>query len=303
MFRLGGAPVRPALVPSHYELAAPVRSSIFRARHYLVAQQRLDGSWAGRKSGDISSLSHLVLLFTYLGRDGSEPVKQAARAILRDQRSDGGWSLAPDGPIDLQASVLAYFALKLAGEDASQPDMSRARQAIRERGGADAADAATRLWLALLGQIDYDHCLPIAPEWLLMAPFMVRLSSTDERRLAALSVVCSLRPQREVELVAWCARAIYRIATRLAARDRRPDASAVSGTRTVYGPVANGLAWCRCASGPSIGQTCCWPIRRWKQRAVTPISTTWPGNGSHSPHSATAKKRLRWLLVKIAWSD
>ncbi len=141
-----------------------------------------------------------MLLFTYLGRDGSEPVKQAAHAILRDQRPEGGWSLAPDGPIDLQASVLAYFALKLAGEDASQPAMSRARQAIRHRGGADAADTASRLWLALLGQIGYDDCPPIAPEWLLTAPVTGRLSSTDERRLAAHSVVGSLRPQRQVEL-------------------------------------------------------------------------------------------------------
>ncbi|MEX2091090.1 MAG: prenyltransferase/squalene oxidase repeat-containing protein [Pirellulales bacterium] len=191
---------RPALVPSHYELAAPVRNSILRARHHLIDQQRLDGSWAGRKSGDVSSLSQLVLLFTYLGREQTELVAHAARAIRRDQTSEGGWSLAPDGPLDLQASVLAYFALKLAGEDAGQPDMSRARQSIRERGGADATDAATRLWLALLGQIDYDHCPPIAPEWLLTAPLTGSLTATDERRLAAFSVVWSLRPRREVEL-------------------------------------------------------------------------------------------------------
>jgi squalene-hopene/tetraprenyl-beta-curcumene cyclase len=197
---------RPAPTPSYHQLAAPVRNSILRARQYLQGEQRLDGSWAGRKSGDVSQLSQVVLLLAYLGRERSELAAQAARAIARDQQPEGGWSLAPGGPIDLGASVLAYFALKVAGEDASQQDMSRARQAIRNRGGADAAGMTTRRWLALLGQADYDYCLPIAPEWLLMPTgwmhraFAGDVSTTNERQLAALAVVWALRPRRDVEL-------------------------------------------------------------------------------------------------------
>lgn len=195
------AALRPALSPSRHELAAPVRSSILRARRYLVGEQRLDGSWAGQRSGDVTSLSQLVLLLAYLGREQSELAEQVAHSIKRDQRPEGGWSLTLDGPFDLNASVMAYFALKIAGADASQPDMSRTRQTIREHGGADAADTTTRWWLALLGQIEYECCPAMVPERLLMLVGSGKLPASDERRLAALSVVWALRPRREIELV------------------------------------------------------------------------------------------------------
>ena len=203
-FRCAEAPTlpaarRPALVPSQHELAAPVRNSIFRARQNLVGRQRLDGSWAGERAGDVVSLSQLVLLDAYLGRDGSELVEQAARAIRRDQLAEGGWAVAPGGPVDLNTSVLAYFSLKLVGEDPSQPAMRRAREAIRAGGGADAVDTATRFWLALLGQIDYDCCPSFAPEHLLMPAGPKDFTAAEERRSAALSVVSVLRPVRKLE--------------------------------------------------------------------------------------------------------
>ncbi len=194
------ATCRPALAPARYELVAPVRGSILRARHYLIGEQRMDGSWSGRKSGDVNSLSQIVLLLAYLGRERSELAVQAACAIELDQQPLGGWSLSPGGPIDLAASVLAYFALKVVGQEASQPHLSRARRAIRELGGADAANASTRFWLALLGQIDYRFCSLFAPEWLLMPARNHNLMPKDERRLAALSVVWARRPRCDIEL-------------------------------------------------------------------------------------------------------
>jgi squalene-hopene/tetraprenyl-beta-curcumene cyclase len=178
----------------------PVRNGIFRARQYLVGRQRLDGSWAGVRSGDVVSLSELVLLHTYLGREQSECVEQAARAIRRDQLAEGGWALQPGEPINSNASVLAYFALKTAGDDPCEPAMRRARTAIRASGGADAIDMATRRWLALLGQIDYDCCPAIAPEQLLLPSGLATQSAANELRWAALSVVSALRPVRKLEL-------------------------------------------------------------------------------------------------------
>lgn len=178
----------------------PVRNSIFRSRCHLVRQQRVDGSWAGHRSGDISSLSQFVLLTAYLSQNDSELVDQSIRSLKRDQHPDGGWSLVPGGPVELSASVLAYFALKLFGEDASQPLMSRARQVIRELGGADAANQATRWWLALFGQIDYECCPEIAPEWLLASMYHNQADAACERRLAAMSIVAARRPRRMIEI-------------------------------------------------------------------------------------------------------
>jgi squalene-hopene/tetraprenyl-beta-curcumene cyclase len=190
---------RKALAPSRYELVGPVRNSILRGRSDLISRQRLDGSWAGNSTCDVSSLVHLVLLDAYLARVPSEATAQAVPAILHEQQPAGGWSFAPDGAESLDASVLAYFALKLAGENANRPEMVRARQVIRQRAGADACAAATRLWFAVLGQITYDQCPPIVPEWLLTTCCTGLLSAPDERRLAAYAVVWTTRPRREVE--------------------------------------------------------------------------------------------------------
>ena len=151
-------------------------------------------------SGDISSLSQFVLLSAYLGQIDSQLVDQSIESLKRDEHPNGGWSLVPGGPIDLNASVLAYFALKVAGEDGSQQLMGRARQVIRELGGADAANSATRWWLALLGQIDYDHCPEVAPEWLLASMFHGHADAASERRLAAMSIVAAQRPRRMIDM-------------------------------------------------------------------------------------------------------
>jgi squalene-hopene/tetraprenyl-beta-curcumene cyclase len=191
-------PSRSALAPSRYELEARVRGRVLCAREYLAAEQRLDGSWAGRTTGEVSALNQFVLLFAYLGREHSELVEQAARAIRCEQLAAGGWARTPGGPFNLDVSVLAYFALKIVGEEACGPEMAPARRAIREAGGADRSASATRNWLALLGQIDYDLCTPVMPEWLFSSAHCLRSTSADECGFTARSVVSALRPRREV---------------------------------------------------------------------------------------------------------
>lgn len=149
--------------PSYHQLLGPVRGGILRGRQWLLDQQHHDGSWLGRRHGGALEPSQLILLLAYRGR---EPVwceglaHQAAEAILQQQRPSGGWSVVPEGPADVSVSVQAYFALKLAGHAASDESLSLARRRIRELGGADAADATTRCFLALFGQVDYDLCPP-----------------------------------------------------------------------------------------------------------------------------------------------
>lgn len=193
-------PRRELCTPSRHELRERVRQSVLCAREYLCSEQRVDGSWAGSTTGEVTALSHVVLWHAFRGREHVEFVAQAARGILRQQRNDGGWATAAGEAIDLDASVLAYFALKLAGEDACGVEMAGARRAIRARGGADACSEATRRWLALLGQIDYELCAPAMPEWLLASCLSQDATSRELLELAARAVVWALRPRREVEL-------------------------------------------------------------------------------------------------------
>lgn len=160
----------------------------------------MDGSWAGTTTGEIVPLCQLVLLFAFLGREQESLAAQATRAISRQQLANGGWAATPGGVFDLDVSVLAYFALKVAGEDACGPELAAARRAIRARGGADRCREATRRWLALLGQIDYELCSPVMPEWLLATSLNPDATSRELLELAARSVAWSMRPRREIEL-------------------------------------------------------------------------------------------------------
>jgi squalene-hopene/tetraprenyl-beta-curcumene cyclase len=173
----------PTLAPSYHQLLAPLRLGILRARQHLLNQQRDDGTWVGRRLGNASLPSQLVLLLAFRGEEQTPLARQAAEAILWQQLQTGGWAAFPGGPADLSVSVQAYFALKLTGHAASDERLSLARTRIRQLGGADAADATTRLFLALLGQVEYDYCIP----WC-------------EPASASQRIVLSHRPVRELGL-------------------------------------------------------------------------------------------------------
>ncbi len=56
--------------------------------------------------------------------------RKIAVYLRRIQGAHGGWPLFHDGDFDMSASVKAYFALKMIGDDADAPHMRRAREAI-----------------------------------------------------------------------------------------------------------------------------------------------------------------------------
>lgn len=188
--RFQGRPKNPQ-PPFAAELIGPVRQAIVRGRQCLVSQQRCDGTWLGQQSVDASLASQLVLLLAYLGREDSELAHQCAATIRNEQCPDGNWRLAPDGPVDVSLSVQCYFALKLTGKDSSDERLAPARDQIRQLGGADAADSTTRFFLALLGQVSYDHCGVILPEW--------NIDRGEKGRTTLpLSIVWSHRPVRPI---------------------------------------------------------------------------------------------------------
>jgi squalene-hopene/tetraprenyl-beta-curcumene cyclase len=163
---------------------------ILNARQHLINQRRDEGTWLGQRRGNASLPSQLILLLSFRGKAQTRLARQAAEAILWQQLPTGGWSAFPGGPVDVSVSVQAYFALKLTGHVAADERLSLARRRIRELGGADAADATTRTFLALLGQVDYDHCA-IDDE---------TLTACRRQLLVPLTIVSSRRPVRDVGL-------------------------------------------------------------------------------------------------------
>ncbi len=148
--------------------AEGLHSTVERAQDWLLERQDDEGYWVAELEGDTILESEYVLLMTFLGRESDPVCGRCARYIQDHQLPGGGWAIYPGGPVDISASVKAYFALKLTGHSPDEPEMVRARRAILEAGGAQACNSFTRFYLALLGQIGYDECPCVPPELVLI---------------------------------------------------------------------------------------------------------------------------------------
>ena len=147
---------------------ARLHEAIGRTREYLFSNQHEDGYWCGELEGDTILESEYILLLTHLGRGQSEQSRRCANYIRQQQLPDGGWAIYPGGPLEVSASVKAYFALKIVGDSVDAEHLVRARQAILAASGAEQVNSFTRFYLALLGVISYEQCPAVPPEVVLL---------------------------------------------------------------------------------------------------------------------------------------
>ncbi len=204
----GHVPEDPALRTTARHADGPLVRRARQARHraaaWLLQRQCEAGNWCGTLQGDASLESDYILLLAWLKREHSAPAQKAAASIRRQQEPHGGWSLFPGGDLDISCSVKAYFALKLTGQDPHVEFMQRARDAMLCHGGAAAVDDVTRFFLALLGQISYDRCPALPPEFILPPTWLPwnldRRDVCSQDLLVPLSIVWSRQPLRKIKL-------------------------------------------------------------------------------------------------------
>src|SRR5205085_6784543 len=116
----------------------------------LLARQKNDGHWVFELEADATIPAEYVLLRHYLGEPvDAELERKIAVYLRRIQGAHDGWPLFHDGAFDMSASVKAYFALKMIGDDIDAPHMKRARETIRARRGAAESNVLTRALLSL----------------------------------------------------------------------------------------------------------------------------------------------------------
>src|SRR5438552_2755266 len=108
---------------------------IARATDALVSAQREDGHFVFELEADATIPSEYVLLVHYLGETANLELERKIGVYLRRiQGGHGGWPLYHDGAFDISATVKAYYALKMIGDDIDAPHMVRAREAILQHG-------------------------------------------------------------------------------------------------------------------------------------------------------------------------
>jgi squalene-hopene/tetraprenyl-beta-curcumene cyclase len=179
-----------------------IADAIDRAQQNLLQQQRPDGHWCGELLVDSTLCSDYVLFMHWSGEVDDALQQRCIRHILKRQLPDGGWNIYYGGPSEINASVKAYFALKLAGHSADLPFMQEARANILRLGGIPRMNTFSKLYLALLGQFPWQYLPTIPVEMVLLpawSPFhMYKMSSWSRAMLVPLAIINHFKPTREL---------------------------------------------------------------------------------------------------------
>jgi squalene-hopene/tetraprenyl-beta-curcumene cyclase len=174
--------------------------AIARAQENLLRQQKPDGHWCGELLVDSTLCSDYVVFMHWCGEVDAELQKRCVRHILKRQQPDGGWNIYHGGPSEINASVKAYFALKLAGYSVDAPFMREARATIMRLGGIPQMNTFSKLYLALLGQFPWKYLPAIPVEMVLLprwAPFHIyKMSSWSRAMLVPLAIINHFKPTR-----------------------------------------------------------------------------------------------------------
>ncbi|KAI8073800.1 terpenoid cyclases/protein prenyltransferase alpha-alpha toroid [Gongronella butleri] len=155
--------------------------------------QTPDGHWAGEYGGPMQEknaktaftvnarspflfvfyrflIPGLIITYYITGTPVPEPMRlELIRYLLnRAQKDDGGWGIHIEGISTVFGTALNYTALRILGLGPDHPAMAKARATLHQLGGAAAAPAWGKFWLAALGVYEWEGLNPVPPElWLL----------------------------------------------------------------------------------------------------------------------------------------
>lgn len=150
--------------------AEALDASIQNAKKALLNLEKGDGHWCFELEADTTIPAEYVLMRHFRAEPVDAELERKIGVYLRRTQGDhGGWPLFQDGAFNISASVKAYFALKMIGDDANAPHMVRAREAILAHGGAAASNVFTRSLLALYGEIPW-RGVPVMPVEIMLLP-------------------------------------------------------------------------------------------------------------------------------------
>ena len=122
----------PALSPEFARREA-LEQAIERGAEHLLSLQYEAGYWLGELQADTTLESDYIYYLHVLGQAEPRRIAKLANYVRQRQLVDGGWSIYPRGPSELNATCKAYFALKLAGDATNSPHMMQARATVHRR--------------------------------------------------------------------------------------------------------------------------------------------------------------------------
>jgi len=177
--------------------------AIDRAREYILGRQAPEGYFKSVFHMDLGLESDTMCILRFLGIRNEELERKFINFILERRLEDGGWSISPGGPAELNTTIKCYLALKLKGFDERSSMMMRDRQIIISLGGIERSNSYTRLYLAIFGLGSWDACPAIPPEIVLLPDWspvnIYDFSAWTRTIVVPLSIIWAHKPVRPIE--------------------------------------------------------------------------------------------------------
>jgi squalene-hopene/tetraprenyl-beta-curcumene cyclase len=191
----GSSRIQPALEPPN-DLEAAIR----RSQDYLLSIQKPEGYWVGELMVDSTLVSDTIAYHHWNGKIDPEWQRKAVNHIFSMQLLDGGWNIYYGGPSEVNATIKAYLALKLAGVPVTDPRMLRAREVALNLGGVPRMNTFSKLYLALLGLFPWEYVPTIPCEVLLLGKWfhvnVWEMSNWSRSMLVPLGIINHFKPTR-----------------------------------------------------------------------------------------------------------
>ncbi len=185
--------------PSWTELETATR----RSQDYLLSVQRPEGFWVGELMVDSTLVSDMIAYHHWNGKVDPKWQRKAVNHIFSMQLPDGGWNIYHGGPAEINATIKAYLALKLAGVPVTDPRMLQAREIALNFGGVPRMNTFSKLYLALLGLFPWKYVPTIPCEVLLIGKwFHVNfwdMSNWSRAMLVPLAIINHFKPTRPLK--------------------------------------------------------------------------------------------------------
>lgn len=179
-----------------------VDATIARSQNYLLSVQHGEGYWVGKLMVDSTLVSDTLAYHHWNGKVDRKWQRKAVNQILSVQLPDGGWNIYHGGPAEVNATIKAYLALKLAGVPVTDPRMLRAREIALSLGGVPRLNTFSKLYLALLGLLPWDYVPNIPAEIILMGKWFHvnfnEMSNWTRSMLVPLSIINHFKPTRRL---------------------------------------------------------------------------------------------------------
>jgi squalene-hopene/tetraprenyl-beta-curcumene cyclase len=177
--------------------------AIEKSQKYLLSEQKPEGYWVGELIVDGTIVADSIAYHHWNGKVDLQWQRKAVNHLWSLQLPDGGWNIYHGGPAEVNATIKAYLALKLAGVPATDPRMLRAREVAKALGGVPRMNTFSKLYLALLGLFPWEYVPTIPCEVILIGKWFYvninEMSSWSRSMLVPLAIINHFKPTRPLK--------------------------------------------------------------------------------------------------------